>query len=157
MIICSGTHFIYSRLGCFTLTSTIKCCTHIVCNDIIKVWKGVWEAPSSYSGSQAFILRMSWYGATLIFSENYYLTPQTFSEFISVKTDISRWYLPNNEDFFRVNINQGYYQILYTRAMNQYWYFQRVIIKLYILFRVHLYQYWYFLSYYRTIHIFQFI
>ena len=50
---------------------------------------------------------------------------------ISSNTNVFAKLLPNHTDFFRVHINQ-------------YWCFQRVIIKLYILFRIYMHQYRYF-------------
>ena len=50
----------------------------------------------------------------VIFLENYYLTIETFSVFISIKTDIFREFLPDNGDFIQCYIYQSYYQILYT-------------------------------------------
>ena len=72
--------------------------------------KRVW----SYSGPQVFILWMSWYGAILIPSENYYLTIQGFSEFMPTKTDNFSKFLKDNGNFFRVHVYQSYYRILYT-------------------------------------------
>ena len=46
------------------------------------------------------------------------------------------------------------FSILFRVHINKYWYFWRVIIKLYILYKVLIYQYWYIMSYYPTTHIF---
>ena len=76
--------------------------------------RGLRSPPKSYLWSQGFIFGMPWYRATLIFSRNYYLTIQTFSEFISTKTPIFREFSKDNADFFRVHIYQSVYRILYT-------------------------------------------
>ena len=67
---------------------------------------------------------------------------KTFSGFISTKTDIFREFLPDNEDFS---------EFIYTRAITNFYMCSNtntdsftIIIKLYILLRVHIYQYWYF-------------
>ena len=67
------------------------------------------RSPTSYIGSQVFMLGISWYQAILIFWENYYPTIQTFPEFTPTKT--------NNFENFQRTMENSYIPELLPSSM----------------------------------------